>query len=50
MTKRDLFWSAVGVLVAVWVGYPMAQRQAAWEARTISCWPTNDDPNPVRHP
>lgn len=50
MTKRDLFWCAVGVLVAVWVGYPMAQRQAAFEARTIACWPTKDDPNPVRHP
>lgn len=50
MPLRSFLWFLCGILVAVWVGYPMAQRQAAWEARTIACWPTKDDPNPVRHP
>lgn len=50
MTKRDALWLALGVLVAFWIGYPMAQRQAAWEAQHLACWPTKDDPNPMRHP
>ena len=48
--RRDLLWFLLGGLVVVVAGYPMAQRQAAWEAKTVACWPTKEDPNPVRHP
>lgn len=48
--RRDVLWFVFGVTLTILVGYPMAQRQAAWEARTVACWPTKDDPTPVRYP
>jgi hypothetical protein len=30
--------------------YRLGYDQAAFENRTIACWPTKDDPTPVRHP
>lgn len=48
--KRDLCIFAWGVALTILIGYPMVERQAQWENRTLACWPTKDDPNPVRHP
>jgi hypothetical protein len=45
VSKRDLLWLCVGGIVVAWFGYGMAQRQAAWEARTIACWPNKTHPN-----
>ena len=39
MTKRDAFWCAIGVFVAVWIGYPIAERQVEWQNRTLACVP-----------
>ena len=50
MKPANLLAFLLGVALTIWIGYPMAERQAAWEARTIACWPTDEDPNPVRHP
>ena len=47
---RNAIWCFVGITIAMIVCYPVFQRQAEWEARTLACWPTKDDPNPVRHP
>lgn len=49
MTRNALSF-LFGVALTIAVGYPMAQRQAEWENRTLACWPTKDDPTPVRHP
>ena len=48
--KRDLLAFALGVIAMGVLVYPMAQRQAEWEAKTLACWPTKDDPQPKRHP
>lgn len=50
MSKRDLLAFVLGAIVAVLVVYSMVERQAQWENRTLACWPTKDDPNPMRHP
>jgi hypothetical protein len=47
---RNALWFLLGGAIAILLGYPVAQRQAEWEARTLACWPTKDDPTPVRHP
>ena len=47
---RNALWFLFGVALTIVVGYPIVQRQAQWENRTLACWPTKDDPNPVRHP
>lgn len=47
---RSVLSFLFGVALTIVVGYPIAQRQATWEARTIACWPTKDDPDPVRYP
>lgn len=40
--RRDMLWFALGCIVAVIVGYPMAERHIAWQYRTLACWPEND--------
>jgi hypothetical protein len=29
----------LGVALTIWIGYPMAERQAQWENRTLACLP-----------
>lgn len=40
--KRDLAWLLVGGIMVALVGYPIVERQAQWENRTLACWPQND--------
>jgi len=51
---RNALWFLFGVALTIAVDYPMAQRQAEWEARTIACWPNRTFPAPLdpteRHP
>lgn len=46
MKPVNLLSFALGVALTIWIGYPMAERQAQWENRTLACWPTDEDPNP----
>jgi spermidine/putrescine-binding protein len=47
---RNALWFLLGACIALLVAIPITERQAQWENRTIACWPTKDDPTPVRHP
>ncbi len=39
MTKRDAFWCVIGVVVAVWIGLPIVEREVQWQNRTLACVP-----------
>jgi hypothetical protein len=39
----------IGAMIAVPVAVPVLERRLEWQYRTLACWPTKDDPNPVRH-
>lgn len=55
---NDFILVLIGVVIGGMIAVPLmvgplqreAQRQAQWENRTLACWPTKDDPTPVRHP
>jgi hypothetical protein len=47
---RNAIWFCLGATIALLVAIPIVERQARWENRTLACWPTKDDPTPVRHP
>lgn len=52
--KRDLAWCLLGGVMMLAVSGSMLVRvgyeQGAWEHRTIACWPTEEDPTPLRRP
>lgn len=41
---------ALGIGLAVWVGYPMAEAQAKWENQSLACWPNRTYPEPLNVP
>ena len=47
---KYLFPFLLGVALTAYIGYPIAERQAQWENRTLACWPTKEDPHPKRYP
>ena len=52
VSKRDLLWACAGAIAAVLFSYSTLERQAAWSATTVACWPNREYPNPTpaRHP
>jgi hypothetical protein len=43
---KPFLWACVGACVFAFVAIPMLERHAAWEARTIACWPNKEHPAP----